>query len=138
MYRPKDDSLKTPGFKEAHRCAFFEYVVRHGGEAPHFPDETKALGAKYLAENDDLSVWVRDEYELTEQTQPVQDFVSIKAMYEAYTASRAYELMSKAEKRRVTQTEFSKAVKNNLLLREHYVEARREELVEGDGVEGLR
>ena len=58
-YRPKDESLKTPEFKEAHRCAFFEHIVQNGGDAPYFPPETKALGTKYLAENDDLSLWVQ-------------------------------------------------------------------------------
>ena len=123
-YKPKDDSLKTPGFKEEHRCAFFEYVVANGGDAPYFPEETKALGAKYLTENDDLSLWILDKYEQTKPTTPVKNFVSIKVMYEKYMDSM-YHLMSKAEKRRVTQTAFKETVQKNLLLKDFFVEAKK-------------
>ena len=55
IYKPKDESLKTPAFKEDHRCAFFLYVVTNGGVAPFFPEETKARGAQYLTELQVLS-----------------------------------------------------------------------------------
>ena len=129
-YKPKDDSLKTPGFKEDHRCAFFEYVVVNGGDRPYFPEETKALGAKYLTENDDLSLWILDKYEQTKRTTPVEHFVSIKSMYEKYMDSM-YNLMSKAEKRRVTQTAFKETVQKNLLLKDFFVEAKKFKNVAG-------
>ena len=123
-YKPKDESLKTPEFKEDHRCAHFEYVVANGGDAPYFPDETRALGAKYLTENDNLSLWILDKYEQTEQTTPVKHFVSIKSMYKKYKDSM-YHLMSNKEKRLVTQTVFKETVQKDLLLKNFFVEAKK-------------
>ena len=119
-FKPVDKSLKTPEFKEKHRCAFFLHVVQHGGDEAWFPEQTKALGAKYLEENDDLSLWFLDNYESDPQQPPL--FVSIREMWQRYTRSNAYEMMSKAEKRRVTQTIFEEAVRKNPLLKKHYVE----------------
>ena len=126
-FKPKDESLKTPQFKEEHRCAFFRYIVEHGGDAPRFPAETKALGAKYLSENDELSIWVADRFEKTEAVKPVPvaHFISIKDLYESYVMSDCYQLMTKAEKRRVTQTSFQEVVQKNLVLKSHFVEAKK-------------
>eukprot|EP00966_Prymnesium_polylepis_P193695 4489561-Prymnesium_polylepis.1 len=80
-YKPKDKSLKEKEFKETHRCANFEYIVKHGGDEPYFPPETKALGTKYLTENDDLSLWIQDRFERTATVDPVVDFVPIGSLY---------------------------------------------------------
>ena len=127
-FKPKDESLKSKEFKEKHRCSFFEYVVANGGDAPYFPDETKRLGVKYLADNDDLSLWVLDNYEQTERTNPVEHFVSIKDMYEKYMTTDRFFYMSKAEKRNFNQTKFQEDVKKNLLLKDYFVEHKKVKL----------
>ena len=131
-YKPVDKSLKTPEFKEKHRCAFFMYLMRHGGDEAWFPEKTKALGAKYLEENDDLSLWFLDHYEL-DKHDPVTNFVSIKEVFRAYTSSTAYELMSKAEKRRVNQTAFTAEVRKNLLLKKYFVDVMKIRVKQANG-----
>ena len=49
-------------------------------------------------------------------------FVSVKEMWNRFTLSNAYEMMSKAEKRRVTQTTFEEEVKKNPMLKKYYVD----------------
>ena len=119
-YKPIDLSLKTPDFKERHRCAFFEYLMRNGGNAAWFPDKTKALGAKYLEENDSLALWFIDVYERDEQ-RPIIHFLSIKDILKEYKESEDYQLMSKVEKRRVKEVSFTEDIKKNLLLKKDVV-----------------
>ena len=60
------------------------------------------MGTKYLAENDDLSLWIQDRFERTATVDPVVDFMPISSLYNEYIGSDFYALMTKAEKRRVT------------------------------------
>ena len=131
-YKPVDKSLKTPEFKEKHRCAFFQYIMQHGCDEAWFPDKTKALGAKYLEENDDLSLWFLDNYKLEMKEPPI--FVSVKEMWHRYTMSNAYEMMSKAEKRRVTQTTFEEEVKKNPMLKKYYVDRMKAKVKYPNGI----
>ena len=118
-YKSIDLSLKTPEFKEKHRCAFFEYVMRNGGDQAWFPEKTKALGAKYLEENDDFARWFTDVYERDEQ-QPILHFLSIKDVLKEYKGSEDYTLMSKAEKRGIKETSFVTDIQKNLLLKKDF------------------
>ena len=127
-FKPKDESLKSKEFKEKHRCAFFEYVVANGGDAPYFPHETKQLGVKYLADNDELSLWIIDNYEKTERTNPVEHFISIKDMYEKYKFSDRFFCMTNNEKKNFSETKFKEDVKKNLLLKDYFVEHKKVKL----------
>jgi hypothetical protein len=77
---------------------------------------------------DDLSLWILDNYERTERTNPVEHFVSIKDMYEKYMASDRFFYMSKAEKRNFNQTKFQEDVKKNLLLKDCFVDHKKVKL----------
>lgn len=118
-FKPIDVSLKTPEFKEQHRCAFFKYIVDWGGDDVYFPRRTKDLGTQYLQENDDLSLWFLDRYERCEN-QPPEHFVSIKDMFSEFQTSAFYTEMSRAEKRRVTQTQFLQDIEKNIVLKHFF------------------
>ena len=130
-FRPIDESLKTPEFKETHRCAFFMYLMRNGGDKAWFPEKTKALGAKYLEENDDLALWFQDNYVL-QVTQPVTYFISINDVWTTYQLSNAYQMMTKAEKRQVTQSSFTEQVQKNIMLKKYVVGAMKVQVLKGD------
>ena len=126
-YKPVDKSLKTPAFKAGHRCAYFEYLMAHGGDEAWFPERTKALGAKYLTENDDLALFVLDHFDFdmaapntSSQREPIENFVTVKEVYAAFVGSSAYIDMTKAERRRFTQKGFLQDIQKNLLLRQFF------------------
>ena len=118
-YKPIDETLKTPEFKEKHRCAFFMYLMQNGGDKAWFPEKTKALGTKYLQENDDLAIWFQDNYVLDE-TDPVTHFISLNDIWKQYQDTNAYQMMTKAEKRLITQSVFEGQVKTNMMLKNYF------------------
>ena len=85
------------------------------------------IDIRYLSENDELTIWVADRFEKTEAVKPVPlaHFISIKDLYESYVISDSFQLMTKAEKRRITQTSFQEVVQKNLVLKSHFVEAKK-------------
>ena len=70
---------------------------------------------------------------MPEQKEP-PIFVSVKEMWHRYTMSNAYEMMSKAEKRRVTQTTFEEEVKKNPMLKKYYVDRMKAKVKYPNGV----
>ena len=120
-YQPIDPTLKEKAFKEAHRCAFFLYLMMHGGVAASFPEETKALGKKYLEDNDEFAMWFSDIYELDKRA-PVCHFISIKQLYDQFKLSQMWESMTPSAKNQMLFGKFSTLVQTNVVLKQFYVE----------------
>ena len=118
--------IKGEVAKEKLRCATFMYIMKNGGDTPWFPERTKIWGEKYLAENDDMSIWFQDHYEyMYEHTDPVTHFVAIKDMWATFQNSNAYMMMNKEQKRTMTQSKFTEDIKANLLLKKFFREPKK-------------
>ena len=134
-YKPADKRYKEVGFKKQMRCAFFRYLMVHGGDAAWFPEQTKQMGAKYLEDHDDLAVWVKDNYEITNANPnaPIRDVVTIKEMWSVYEQSNFYKNLSKMEKKKITQTWLKEQVQSNLLLKKYYRAGSKASCLQSDG-----
>jgi phage/plasmid-associated DNA primase len=118
-YQPIDPSLKEKSFQEFLRCAFFLYLMIHGGVAASFPEETKTLGKKYLEDNDEFAMWFSDSYELDEQV-PICHFISIKELYEKFKVSQIWDSMAPSAKSQMLLGRFSTLVQTNVMLKPFY------------------
>ena len=68
-----------------------------------------------------LSIWFQDNYVLDE-TLPVKHFISLNGIWRQYQETHAYTMMSKGEKRLLTQSAFGVQIQNNLMLKKYYVD----------------
>lgn len=124
-YKLIDPSLKTPTFMEDHYCANFKYIVDNARDLSlYLPKKTRDLGQEYLEKNDELALWFNDTYE-KEEAEPVKNFVSIKDMFHRFTSSPFYTELSRAEKRRFTQTAFKEEIQRNIVLKHFYRDERK-------------
>ena len=121
LYQPVDPTLKENKFQEAHRCAFFLYLMQHGGPEVYFPEETKALGKKYLEENDEFAMWFSDRYEL-DKREPTRHHISIKELHKEFQLSQMWDSMTKSEKNQMGVGRFDKTVQTNVMLKPFYVD----------------
>jgi phage/plasmid-associated DNA primase len=130
IYKPMDKGLKSDEMKERLRCAWFMYLMRNGGDAPWFPERTKELGRKYLADNDDLSIWFLENYEEC-MSEPIMNFVSIKEMWHQYTSSNNYLLMDREERKMMNQRRFTDDIKSNPVTGKWFREPKKVSVVAG-------
>ena len=111
---------KTQKWKIEHRCAFFKYLLKNAKKELYIPicikDETK----NYLMENDDLSIWVEDNYDYDTNAEPI----TIKQIYADYKSSEYYYNMSKRDKQKMTEKVFKEMIQSNIKMRSFYCDRK--------------
>ena len=85
-----------------------------------------------MRDNDELSLWLEDNYEV-ERTSPIQNFISIKDMFSHYRSSSFFTELTKAEKRRSTESAFVESIERNLSYKHLLKQARKVTIQNADG-----
>tara|TARA_R110002020_G_scaffold18595_1_gene64730 strand:- start:199 stop:2898 length:2700 start_codon:yes stop_codon:yes gene_type:complete len=116
----KDTSLKTPTFKEDHRCALFHYIVEYGGiDEIYQPEIIRERTKAYLTSKDELSNWFFDKYEKDEEGKSV---LKVKDIYNLYKEGDLYSNMNKKAKRMMNEKKFKLDLQGHMNFRMFYKE----------------
>ena len=116
----KDTSLKTPTFKEDHRCALFHYIVEYGGiDEIYQPDIIRKRTKAYLTSKDEFSNWFFDKYEKDEDGKSV---LKVKDIYNLYKEGDVYCNMNKKAKRMMNEKKFKLDLQGHMNFRMFYKE----------------
>jgi phage/plasmid-associated DNA primase len=125
---PEDESLKEGDFKEAHFCAFFDYIVKTHDEYGklYIPQCAKAAALEYLQDEDDFANWFQSKFikGAPEELKHVY-FLPIKTLFEMYQESTAFYLLSREDQSKYTLKRFKETLSKNVLVGPYFVEAKK-------------
>ena len=119
--RLKDESFKSPEFKEEHKIALF-HVLIESKKSVYIPKIVKERSEKYILKNDDIYNFIFEKYETTENR---TDIVKIKDVFEYYKSCESYRFLSNDDKKLLNRSKFVDIVSSNPKLRKIYKEKVR-------------
>jgi phage/plasmid-associated DNA primase len=114
-------AYKTDVWKIEHRCAFFNYLTKNAKKQLYIPKCVKEETQKYLMDNDDLSIWVEDNYDYDTTAK----FIKIDEIYEDYKISEYYHNMTKRDKQKMTLKVFKEMIQSNIKMRSFYCDKKK-------------
>ena len=77
---------KTIAWQQEYKCVLFDYLIKHSKKELYIPKCIKDETQNYLMENDDLSIWIEDNYDYDTTAQPI----TIKELFADYKSSEYY------------------------------------------------
>jgi phage/plasmid-associated DNA primase len=114
-------AYKTDVWKIEHRCSFFNYLIKNAKKQLYIPKCIKDETQKYLMDNDDLSIWVEDNYDYDTTAK----FIKIDEIYEDYKSSEYYHNMTKRDKQKMTLKVFKEMLQSNIKMRSFYCDRKK-------------
>ena len=78
------------------------------------PDQVRKKTADYLMTSDDISEWVNEFYQKTDNR---KDIIKLKQLFEDFKNSDYYQNFSKADKRKYNYKNFTAQFESNLFLK---------------------
>jgi phage/plasmid-associated DNA primase len=115
--KPIDTSLKLPEVQKDLRCAFFDYIVKHGNNELYVPDCVKKRTREYLLENDDLFSFFTNTFEKTDEE---CDYITIKKIMYAFKNSEVFDCLTKQQRRKYTESKLRAKISENPELRKSF------------------
>lgn len=129
-YLLKNVSYITDEFRTKYKQAFFHILIekfkefhKNGNLLPAQSTECKSKTLNYLATSDDIFSWFNELYEPlpenligTEEDKPIK----ITDIYNIFSSSEFYKLMSKLDKRLYSKSGFLEKIENNSFLRKSF------------------
>lgn len=112
---------KTMAFQQEYKCVLFDYLIKHSKKELYIPKCIKNETQSYLMENDDLSIWVEDNYDYDTTAQPI----TIKELFMDYKNSEYYYNMSKKDKQKTTEKVFKEMIQSNIKMRSFYCDRKK-------------
>ena len=112
---------KTEKWKNEYKCVLFDYLIKNAKKELYIPKCIKDETQTYLMENDDLSIWVEDNYDYDTTAEPI----TIKQLYADYKSSDYYYNMSKRDKQKMTEKVFKEMIQSNIKMRSFYCDKKK-------------
>jgi len=114
----KDTNLKTPTFKEDHRCALFHYIIEYGNiDEIYQPEIIRQRTKDYLDDSDELSNWFFDKYMKSDD---MKDIIKVKDVYNLYKEGDVYSNMNKKAKRMMNEKNFKEMIQGHMNFRMYF------------------
>jgi len=117
---------KTMEWQQEYKCVLFDYLIKHSKKELYIPKCIKNETQNYLMENDDLSIWVEDNYDYDTTAQPI----TIKELFADYKSSEYYYNMSKRDKQKMTEKVFKEMIQSNIKMRSFYYDRKQIDNIE--------
>jgi P4 family phage/plasmid primase-like protien len=111
---------KTPEFKDKYKQALFQLLLEPYRKFKDnkyelvVPDQVRKKTADYLMTSDDISEWVNEFYQKTDNS---KDIIKLKQLFEDFKNSDYYQNFSKADKRKYNYKNFTAQFESNLFLK---------------------
>jgi putative DNA primase/helicase len=111
---------KTPKFKDKYKQALFQLLIdpyrkfKDNKYELVVPDQVRKKTADYLMTSDDISEWVNEFYQKTDNS---KDIIKLKQLFEDFKSSDYYQNFSKADKRKYNYKNFTAQFESNLFLK---------------------
>lgn len=99
---------KLPTFRKEHTSALFHVLMEYN--ELYISPCIKKRSTEYVMSSDDIYTWVKENYD--EGTQ--DDIVKAIDLYQAYTESESFLLMTKEERRTMTKKKFIELLKSSI------------------------
>lgn len=114
--------FKTYTFKNKHYSAFFKYILENAPKDLYEPDVVRQRSKEYVMDNDDLYMWMDDNYTFTND---VNDIIKVKDIFKEYRNSSYYMNLTKKAKRKENYKHFNDKIKYHTLLKKMYRDYRQ-------------
>jgi len=121
---PQDLRCNLDSWRIEYRQALFEVLRDHFRlfvkdgvcvvQMPNQPEEFRELTTDYLATSDDMWGWFTSKYEKTEDS--VDNILSIRELFEDFSSSDFFQLMTKSDKRANNLKRFTERCNQNIFL----------------------
>jgi P4 family phage/plasmid primase-like protien len=111
---------KTPEFKDKYKQALFELLIAHykifkdNKYELVVPDQVRKKTNDYLACSDNISEWINDVFEKTDNN---KDIIKLKEIFKTFKDSEFYSNLSKSDKRKYNYKYFTEQMTTNLFLK---------------------
>lgn len=106
-------------FKLNHYCAMFKYILLYAPKELYVPDIIKKRSKEYVMDNDELFMWVDDNYIITNND---EDVIKIKDIFNKYKNSDYYLHLTKRQKRQNNYKNFNDTIKHHIIFKKMYKE----------------
>jgi len=116
----RNSYYKTPEFKDKYKQALFQILIgsyrlfKDNKYELVVPDQVRKKTADYLMTSDDISEWVNEFYQKTDNS---KDIIKLKELFEDFKNSDYYQNFSKADKRKYNYKNFTSQFESNLFLK---------------------
>jgi P4 family phage/plasmid primase-like protien len=116
----RNSYYKTPEFKDKYKQALFQLLIEPYRKFKDnkyelvVPDQVRKKTADYLMTSDDISEWVNEFYQKTNNS---KDVIKLKQLFEDFKSSDYYQNFSKADKRKYNYKNFTAQFESNLFLK---------------------
>jgi phage/plasmid-associated DNA primase len=114
--------FKTYAFKNTHYSAFFKYILENAPKDLYEPDVVRQRSKEYVMDNDDLYMWMDDNYTFTNDN---DDIIKVKDIFKEYKNSSYYTNLTKKAKRKENYKHFNDKLKYHILLKKMYRDDRK-------------
>ena len=115
---------KTDEFQHKHKQALFNILLpyweafqKNNYCMPEPPLESKLITRDYLATSDDIFSWFSEIYEKSDN---VNEILYIENIYNRFTGSRVFQLMTKTQQKNYNKKEFNNKIEKNIFLKPFY------------------
>jgi len=118
--KPCNPLLKEKEFQDAHRCAYFDYIVKNGLNKIYQPAVVKQRTRKYLMDNDDLFNFFMENYEKTDIPNSYVTLHQLHSSFHDEHINPDIKNMTKQKKTKFTKSKLKDKIIKHVELNKYY------------------